>query len=53
MVPELTPTTIVTHAAKKIKVFREEHGDVILKPLDGMGASIFRVKKAIKRIGDH
>ncbi|MEF1186503.1 glutathione synthase, partial [Vibrio sinaloensis] len=44
--PELTPTTIVTRKAEKIKQFREKHGDVILKPLDGMGgASIFRVKE--------
>lgn len=44
--PELTPTTIVTRKADKIKSFREKHGDVILKPLDGMGgASIFRVKE--------
>lgn len=43
--PELTPTTIVTRKADTIKAFREQHGDVILKPLDGMGgASIFRVK---------
>ena len=43
--PELTPTTIVTRKASRIKAFQEEHGDVILKPLDGMGgASIFRVK---------
>ncbi|MCK6263041.1 glutathione synthase [Vibrio sp. ZSDE26] len=43
--PELTPTTIVTRKAQKIKQFQQEHGDVILKPLDGMGgASIFRVK---------
>lgn len=47
--PELTPTTIVTRKAQKIKAFREEHGDVILKPLDGMGgASIFRVKRTIQ-----
>ncbi|MDP5253923.1 MULTISPECIES: glutathione synthase [unclassified Vibrio] len=44
--PELTPTTLVTRSAEKIKAFREQHGDVILKPLDGMGgASIFRVKQ--------
>ncbi|MCY9854982.1 glutathione synthase [Vibrio mediterranei] len=44
--PELTPTTIVTRKADKIKQFRDQHGDVILKPLDGMGgASIFRVKQ--------
>nr|WP_086940308.1 glutathione synthase [Thaumasiovibrio occultus] len=44
--PELTPTTLVTRRADKINAFRQEHGDVILKPLDGMGgASIFRVKQ--------
>ena len=43
--PELTPTTLVSRKAERIRAFREEHGDVILKPLDGMGgASIFRVK---------
>ncbi len=43
--PDLTPTTIVTRKAEKIKAFREQHGDIILKPLDGMGgASIFRLK---------
>lgn len=43
---DLTPTTIVTRKAEKIKTFQEQHGDVILKPLDGMGgASIFRVKE--------
>ncbi|KLV05143.1 glutathione synthase [Photobacterium ganghwense] len=44
--PELTPTTIVTRRADKIRAFQQEHGDVILKPLDGMGgSSIFRVMK--------
>ncbi|MGF1715043.1 glutathione synthase [Photobacterium chitinilyticum] len=44
--PELTPTTVVTRSAKKIKAFHQEHGDVILKPLDGMGgSSVFRVMK--------
>ena len=44
--PELTPTTIVTRKAEKIRAFYEEHGDMIMKPLDGMGgASIFRVKQ--------
>ncbi|ARR50154.1 TPA: glutathione synthase [Photobacterium damselae] len=42
--PELTPTTMVTRRADKIKAFHQQHGDVILKPLDGMGgSSIFRV----------
>lgn len=44
--PELTPTTIVTRSAAKIRQFQQQHGDIILKPLDGMGgASIFRVKQ--------
>jgi glutathione synthase len=44
--PELTPITIVTRKAATLKAFREKHGDIILKPLDGMGgASIFRVKQ--------
>lgn len=44
--PELTPTTIVTRSDKKIREFQQQHGDIILKPLDGMGgASIFRVKQ--------
>ncbi|EAS63776.1 glutathione synthase [Photobacterium angustum] len=44
--PELTPTTIITRRAEKLKAFHQEHGDVILKPLDGMGgSSIFRVMK--------
>ncbi|KXF80137.1 glutathione synthase [Enterovibrio coralii] len=44
--PELTPTTLVTRRADQIKAFQEKHGDVILKPLDGMGgSSIFRVKQ--------
>ncbi|SHO59195.1 glutathione synthase [Vibrio quintilis] len=43
--PELTPNTIVTRKAEKIKAFQKQHQDIILKPLDGMGgASVFRVK---------
>ncbi|MTD28249.1 glutathione synthase [Erwinia sorbitola] len=43
---ELTPDTLVTRNASQIREFWQEHGDIILKPLDGMGgASIFRIKK--------
>lgn len=43
--PELTPDTLVSRSAAHIRKFHQQHGDVILKPLDGMGgASIFRVK---------
>ncbi len=37
-----TPT-LVSSDKKRLRAFAEEHGDVIMKPLDGMGgASIFR-----------
>lgn len=44
----LTPPTLVSRRADILREFAAEHGDVILKPLDGMGgASIFR-----HRVGD-
>ncbi|MGL6001998.1 MAG: glutathione synthase [Plesiomonas sp.] len=44
--PELTPTTLVSRSADMIRSFHQKHGDIILKPLDGMGGtSIFRVKE--------
>ncbi|MAD44492.1 MAG: glutathione synthase [Oceanospirillaceae bacterium] len=40
----MTPTT-VTRRADLLKAFHQQHGDVIFKPLDGMGgSSIFRVR---------
>ncbi|OCG01150.1 glutathione synthase [Gilliamella sp. wkB112] len=42
---EFTPETLVTRQAQQIKNFYNQHHDIILKPLDGMGgASIFRIK---------
>lgn len=44
--PQCCPPTLVTRKAKLIRDFLQQHGDIILKPLDGMGgASIFRVKQ--------
>ena len=41
--PQCCTPTLVSATAEKIKAFVNEHQDVILKPLDGMGgASIFR-----------
>ena len=41
---EFTVPTIVTRDAKRLRDFHAEQGDVIFKPLDGMGgAGIFRV----------
>ncbi|MDH3000338.1 glutathione synthase [Chelonobacter oris] len=43
---DLTPETLVTRDTARIKAFHQQHGDIILKPLDGMGgSSIFRVKQ--------
>ena len=43
--PEFIAPTIVTRDADVIREFLAEHGDIILKPLDGMGGtSIFRVR---------
>lgn len=43
--PQCTPPTLVTSQRQYILEFLNEHQDVILKPLDGMGgASIFRLK---------
>ena len=44
--PELMTPTTVTRRADLLKAFHAEHGDVIFKPLDGMGgSSIFRLKQ--------
>jgi glutathione synthase len=43
---ELMSPTTVTRRSDLLKAFHAEHGDVIFKPLDGMGgSSIFRLKK--------
>ncbi|MEX0622661.1 glutathione synthase [Saccharospirillum sp.] len=43
--PECSPPHRVTRNAQLLKEFHAEHGDVIFKPLDGMGgSSIFRLK---------
>ena len=42
--PQCTPPLIITRRADLLRTFAAEHGDVVLKPLDGMGgASIFRI----------
>lgn len=49
---EFTPDTLVTRDEKRIRDFYAQKGDIILKPLDGMGgSSIFRVKKADPNLG--
>jgi glutathione synthase len=44
--PQFTPTTLIARDPADIHAFIDELGDVILKPLDGMGgSSIFRVTR--------
>ncbi len=43
--PQFTPPTLVTQSMARIHAFIDEHCDVIVKKLDGMGGtSIFRVR---------
>ncbi|MEP7157117.1 MAG: glutathione synthase, partial [Betaproteobacteria bacterium] len=43
--PQFTPPTLVTQSMERVHHFIDEHKDVIVKKLDGMGGtSIFRVR---------
>ena len=43
--PQCCPPTLVTREHARMNAFLDEHGDIIVKPLDGMGGmSIFRVR---------
>ncbi len=43
--PDLCPPTLVSRDHDALRAFISEHGDTVLKPLDGMGGrSIFRVR---------
>ncbi|GAA3719449.1 glutathione synthase [Oceanisphaera sediminis] len=49
---EFTPPTLVSRKGSDIRAFHQEHQDIIIKPLDGMGgASIFRVKQDDPNLG--
>ncbi|MHB8353587.1 MAG: glutathione synthase [Burkholderiales bacterium] len=50
--PELTPPLMVSRHQQTLREFIREQGDVILKPLDGMGGSeIFRVQPLDPNLG--
>lgn len=43
--PQCVPPTLVTREGGAVKTFLAEHGDIILKPLHGMGGvSVFRLR---------
>ena len=44
--PQCTPPTLITRRADQIRDFLQQHREVILKPLEGLGgASIFKVSR--------
>ena len=44
--PQCCPPTLVTRKKSLMREFQQQHGDIIIKPLDGMGgASIFKVSQ--------
>lgn len=50
--PEFTPPTLVTRDMARLRAFHQEHKDVIVKPLDGMGGmGIFRVGADGRNLG--
>jgi glutathione synthase len=50
--PQCTPPTLVTRRGDAIREFHQHHGDVILKPLGGMGGeSVFRISHNDPNLG--
>lgn len=44
--PDCAPDTLITRSMADLKAFLKEHGNIVVKPLDGMGGrSIFVVRK--------
>lgn len=42
--PELIPPTLVTRELEAVQAFHQQHADIVVKPLDGMGGmGIFRI----------
>lgn len=50
--PQCCPPLLVSRSAAKLREFHAEHGDVVMKPLDGMGGTaVFRVKQGDANLG--
>jgi glutathione synthase len=50
--PQFTVPTLITRLESEIRAFLQIQGDVVLKPLDGMGgASVFRLHRTDHNIG--
>lgn len=49
---QFAPPTVVTRDMKRLRAFHAKHGDVIVKPLDGMGGTgIFRMRESEPNLG--
>jgi len=49
---QFTPPSLVTRKEAALREFLAEHGDIVLKPLDGMGGhSVFRVHRQDHNVG--
>jgi glutathione synthase len=50
--PDLMPPTVITRDKVEIEAFREEHGEIVMKPLHGHGgASVFKVGREDPNFG--
>jgi glutathione synthase len=50
--PQLMPETLITRSKGAIEAFREEHGEIVMKPLHGHGgASVFKVARQDPNFG--
>lgn len=50
--PECCPPVLVSRSDQQLRNFHQQHGDIIFKPLDGMGgAGIFRCKQDDPNVG--
>jgi len=50
--PQFAPPFLVTRHGEAIRAFLAEHGDIVVKPLDGMGGSgVFRLHERDHNIG--
>jgi glutathione synthase len=50
--PELMPPTLITRDKAEIEAFRDEHGEIVMKPLSGHGgATVFKTGKGDPNFG--
>jgi len=50
--PELMPPTLITRDKAEIEAFRDEHGEIVMKPLYGHGgATVFKTSKTDPNFG--